>query len=462
MRSAKRLPAFAVFLFGSVALAQQSPPPASQPGDSGNPAATQQPNAQGQQPPPFTAPNPPTPDAAHAPDQKAVPQQQQPQTELNAPLPRPDKSTVDWREIAPQPPQPPQPPRPAELSTGVGQAEDNRTLPRTEAPLEYRTHFFNLIGMYHAPRVPDFSMASPFQLAGLIHDGKLYLSLHDAIVLAIENNLDVEVSRYNLLLAETDLKRAKGGGTLRGLDYTVTQVAPGVGSQTSPLLVTGTTTGGASPTSVNVTDLSQITQIGNSVQENLSENGTSIYSQGPNVPLFDPVVTADAAYLRRSDATSLDSTESGSSTGGSSASNGSPGALGFLSTGFDYQQGFSTGAQLDALTDNAAQALYGTNSQYNPFHSPSTSITLTQPLLHGGGRQVNRASFILRNSIARCRAWCLNSNCLKRCTGSHGCITTWSRWVKTWGSSRSRLMPHKSSVTTIRTRWTREHWRRST
>jgi transposase len=279
-----------------------------------------------------------------------------------------------------------EPSRPAQPSASVRQAEDESTLPKAEAPLEYRTHLFDLIGAYHAPHVPNFSMASPFQLEGLVRDGKLYLSLHDAIVLAIENNLDVEVSGYNLLLAETDVKRAKGGANLRGLDYTVMQMAPGVGSQTSPLLITATTTGTVSPTSVNVTDLSQVTQIGNSVEENLSENGTSTYSPGPNIPLIDPVVTAESSYFRRSDEVSLETTGAG---GASSAGTGSAGPLDFVSAGLDYQQGFSTGAQLDAFTDNASQVLYGANTQCNPAHAASTSLTLTQPLPRRRGREVN-------------------------------------------------------------------------
>ena len=95
-------------------------------------------------------------------------------------------------------------------------------------------------------------MATVF--VSLIRDGKLYLSLRDAIALAVENNLDVEVSRYDLLLADTDLLRARGGGNLRGIDQTVAQTAPGVGATTSPLLNTSATNAAGSPVNVQVTD----------------------------------------------------------------------------------------------------------------------------------------------------------------------------------------------------------------
>jgi outer membrane protein TolC len=387
--------ALAMVLWTTLFAAQQSSSAQSDP-QSANPPATQQQspptqqqNPQAMQPPPFTAPNPPTPDAAHAPGQTPGVPQQQPQPAPNAPLPRPDRSTVDWRTLAPLAPEPP---RPAQPSSSILHAEDESALPKAETPLQSRMHLFDLIGAYHPPRIPALPMYSPFPLDGLVKDGKLYLSLHDAIILAIQNNLDVEVSRYNLLAADTDVKRAKGGGTLRGLDYTVTQMAPGVGAQTSPLLVTASTTGTASPTSINVTDLSQITQIGNSPADNLSENGVSTYSPGPNIPLFDPVVTGEAGYFRRSDQTSLENTDGAGSTGTGDTGTGSTGTSAvadFISAGIDYQQGFSSGAQLDAYSDNSAQVLYAGDSQWNPAHAPSVSLTLTQPLLRGRGREVN-------------------------------------------------------------------------
>jgi outer membrane protein len=369
-------------LVGQNLQAQQGSPSNTQPGAPSN----QQP--QGQQPPPFTAPNPPTPDAAHAPGQQPVPAQQMPGTEPEAPLPQPDRSTMDLRNVGPLSMQPAMP---AQSSPGVRQDADGKASPQAEAPSPFHGRLFNLFAPYHPPRVPEFSMASPLELTPMVRDGKLYLSLHDAIVLAVENNLDVEVSRYDLLLANTDLKRAQAGGNLRGLDFTVVQPPPGVGSVTSPLLITATTTGTASPTSVNVTDLSQVTQIGSSVQQSLSENGTSTYSAGPAIPLFDPVFTAEAGYLRRSDQESLINLGTDSSSSGTSSSTtaNSSAPLDYVSAGIDYQQGFSTGAQLDAYADNASQVLYAANSQYDPFYSPSTSVTLTQPLLRGRGREVN-------------------------------------------------------------------------
>ena len=334
---------------------------------------------EGQQPPPFTAPNPPTPAAPNALGQQPVPGQQEPKVPPNAPLPQPDKTTVDVRILEPLSVETPATDK---RSAVVEHDANDATRPRAEAPSALNTHIFSFIAPYHAPRASELSMRSPFAIDGLVRDGKLYLSLHDAIVLAVENNLDVEVSRYNLLLADTDLTRAQGGGNLRGLDFTIQQTPPGVGATTSPLLITATT-GNASPTNTNVTDLSQVTQTGGGTQQNLSQDGTSTYSAGPPIPFYDPTLSGEVSYFRRTDQTSLINL---GSSGGSSTTSG---PLDFLSTGIDYQQGFSTGLQLDAYIDNAAEVLYGPNSQYDPFHSPSTSVTLTQPLLRGRGREIN-------------------------------------------------------------------------
>src|ERR1700761_1135804 len=63
----------------------------------------------------------------------------------------------------------------------------------------------------------------------LIRAGNLYLSLDDALALAIENNLDIELQRFTLPSADAELLRAKGGGVVRGLNYVLSEVPVGVG-----------------------------------------------------------------------------------------------------------------------------------------------------------------------------------------------------------------------------------------
>ena len=71
--------------------------------------------------------------------------------------------------------------------------------------------------------------------------GNIYLSLADAIALAVENNLDVELLRYASPIAETEVLRAQGGGLPRFIYYTIAQPPAGVGGPQSPLLTQAAT-----------------------------------------------------------------------------------------------------------------------------------------------------------------------------------------------------------------------------
>lgn len=259
-------------------------------------------------------------------------------------------------------------------------------------PTGLDSRFLGLIGPYRRPHVPELFPGSGERLRALVRDGKLYLSLHDAIALAIENNLDVEIERDNLELADTDALRARGGGSLRGIDYTVQEAPRGVGGPGSPLL--NSTAVNVNPTTPAITDLTSL-QSTTPSQTNLSMNGQGVtYSTGPSVPLFDPSLILSGGYFRRSNTITLVSTTTTGTAGTASAGNGSgtlnsTPPLTFTSVNAAYLQGFSTGAQISATVNNDSQVIYASKSEANPFYSPSTSITLTQPLLRGRGRAVN-------------------------------------------------------------------------
>jgi outer membrane protein len=162
-----------------------------------------------------------------------------------------------------------------------------------------------------------------------------------------------------------------------------------VGGPGSPLL--NATTANSNPTTPTVTDLTALNSTVQT-QQSLSELSTGFtYSAGPNVPLFDPQLIGDAGYLRRSGTVALDSstTSSGTGTGTTSGTTTSGTPLDFVAANVSYLQGFSTGLELEAIANNAASVEYGSRSQRDPFSTPSTSVTLTQPLLRGFGRGVN-------------------------------------------------------------------------
>jgi hypothetical protein len=79
-----------------------------------------------------------------------------------------------------------------------------------------KSHFWNPIAPYTPTDVPLPRLGNTPNLDGLLRDGKIYLSLSDAVMLALENNYDIAISRINLDIADTDILRAKAGSSLRG------------------------------------------------------------------------------------------------------------------------------------------------------------------------------------------------------------------------------------------------------
>ena len=100
----------------------------------------------------------------------------------------------------------------------AGQSGRKDPEPEEATRFDYSTsHAFpGVFSPYMRPFVPRPRLDNSPRLQDLISNGKLVLTLEDAIALALENNLDVEVARYNLPIAQTDYLRTKGGGAARG------------------------------------------------------------------------------------------------------------------------------------------------------------------------------------------------------------------------------------------------------
>jgi len=143
------------------------------------------------------------------------------------------------------------------LTTAVAQAQV-RTPVELEMP---RSH--NPLSPYMADHVPEPVLTNSPRLDRMIRDGKLYLSLKDAIDLALENNLDLAIARYNLPIADTDLLRTKAGGIFRGVNTGVVQGTPGGGvggfGSGAPGAGAGGTTSGAGGAGAGASGLVQST-----------------------------------------------------------------------------------------------------------------------------------------------------------------------------------------------------------
>ncbi len=110
-----------------------------------------------------------------------------------------------------------QPAAPAPVQTG----KDNIPFDLLKHPSR------NPFDAYRGKTVPPPSLENSARLDSLIKDGKLYLSLQNAIDLALENNLDLVIARYNLPIAEMDILRTEAGGTVRGVNTGVVSGTPG-------------------------------------------------------------------------------------------------------------------------------------------------------------------------------------------------------------------------------------------
>ena len=121
----------------------------------------------------------------------------------------------------------------------------------------------NPLNAYEAEQVPEPVLANSPRIDHLIREGQLYLSLKDAIDLALENNLDLAIARYNLPIANTDILRTQAGGFFRGVNTGVVQGTPGGGvggfGTGAPGAGAGGTTGGAGGAGAGASGLVQST-----------------------------------------------------------------------------------------------------------------------------------------------------------------------------------------------------------
>lgn len=232
-----------------------------------------------------------------------------------------------------------------------------------------------LLGPYRAPFVKPSRAGNSDFVSHLLRNGTLFLTLEDVIGLAIENNFDVELQRYNLEFAATEVMRAKGGGLLRGVPTTVAELPAGIGGPGEPLL---TTVGGYSPVlqlPSSAADLATITE----TQTDLSVLSPTPLSSGSPIPQYDPSVIAQANLGQQ-----IYPQSDPFSTGSNFVS------LHSLTESVGYQQGFSTGGLLNVTFNNDWLSEYSTRLNLNPFTTSSLNLAFTQPLLRGFGVGLNK------------------------------------------------------------------------
>jgi outer membrane protein len=243
-----------------------------------------------------------------------------------------------------------------------------QTTPITRPVLELNyskpaSHFPNPIGPYMPRHLAPPNLANTARIDSLLRNGKLYLSLNDAIALALENNLDIAIARYTLNIADTDILRARAGATILGTPVGLVLNTPGggvggIGAQS------GAATGG---TSLGAGGLGAGT------------NGlvSSTLGFGPLLTSFDPVLSGTLQ-------------EDKNTSKSSSLFSGVP----FIdqntyTSDFSYQQGFQWGTNMLVGFNNTHVTTNSPFATFSPAVNSNFQFRLTQHLLQGFGLAPN-------------------------------------------------------------------------
>jgi outer membrane protein TolC len=214
---------------------------------------------------------------------------------------------------------------------------------------------------YAPDTVPEPQLANSPRLEQLIRDGKLYLSLKDAIELALENNLDLAIARYNVPIANTDVLRTQAGGYFRGVNTGVVQGTPGGGvgglGSGAPGAGAGGTTGGAGGAGSGASGLVQ-----------------STLGTGTTVSPYDPSINANGGEEHQTLPLS------------NLQLNGVPTLQ--TNTGqfnFNYSQAFPTGTSISVGLNLNRQTTNSIFTNLSPVLNSQIRITFEQELLAGFG-----------------------------------------------------------------------------
>ncbi len=231
------------------------------------------------------------------------------------------------------------------------------------------TGFFSgLIRNYRPRRIAEISFADSPRLEALMSAGVIYLSLRDAVALALENNLDIESIRLDPKLARADLLRASAGQLLRNVS---TNISSG-------------------PTSASLSVLSGASAVNAGTGASTTSSGTggvlsglSVQLAGSAIPNIDPTafVQYQAAHATQIETSTV-------FTGTSALVTSQQNLV------YGVQQGYWTGTQVTAYMS----AVFGfhenaTTALFNPIDSGSLNLNFTQNLLNGFGLAVNKRAY---------------------------------------------------------------------
>ena len=249
------------------------------------------------------------------------------------------------------------------LLAQVQQATVNQTAPAATQPALRLDipHSDNPLNTYRATLVPKPNLANSPRIDALEKDGVLELSLKDAISLALENNLDIAIARYNIPIAAADVLRTQAGGSFRGVNTGVVQNTPGGGvggfGPGPSGAGAGGTSGGAGGAGSGASGLV-----------------SSTLGTGTNVSSYDPAISGTFSIEHFAEPLS------------NTVVYGVPELQQNTTTGnIGYTQAFPTGTSISAVFDNNRGTTNSPESFLVPALNTYYHIALQQQLLAGFG-----------------------------------------------------------------------------
>ena len=222
--------------------------------------------------------------------------------------------------------------------------------------------FPNIFAPYAPIKIGEPGLVNSPRIDQLIHDGKLELSLQEAVELALENNMDIVVQRYNPWFADTGILKAKAGGF-----------------------------GGGTP-------------------------GAVFGGSTASIPFlsFDPLLTSTLSIDDRNIPVNNPLT-SGTGTGVSALV---PLTIHTSTFNTQYSQGFHTGTTLFAAWDNTRSRSTSTANLFNPSVTTTIFAGFQQQLLNGFGRSVNTRNIRIANNNRRIADWAFTQQAITTVTNT--------------------------------------------
>jgi outer membrane protein TolC len=226
-------------------------------------------------------------------------------------------------------------------------------------------HSDNPLNAYRASLVPQPNLANSPRIDSLVKDGVLEISLKDAISLALENNLDIAIARYNLPIAAADVLRTQAGGTFRGVNTGVVQNTPGGGVGGFGTAASGAGAGGTS---------------GGAGGAGTGANGlvSSTLGTGTAVSSYDPSISGTFSVEHYAEPLSNEVVYEVPTL-----------QLNTTIGNIIFSQSFATGTTLTAVLQNNRQTVNSPESFLNPTLNTYYRVEFQQQLLAGFGLGTN-------------------------------------------------------------------------